>query len=349
MIEAGPTVSGPTCGGTLPIYSQGRLKLDQLVSARVGPGDVNNGVFEGMQPGSVAQRARSRLRLDPPTMDIIKKVRYSTMEDTFVRIDDLKVRIRRRPAAGIPLFLINGLGASVEAWEPLTRLLSGRDIIGIDHPGMGLSSPPNHIMPMTELAEFYKNALDVLEVGRADVLGFSFGGTIAQQLAKDFPEYVNSLILAGTALGLGGFPADPITILTAANPLRHQIPLAREMAAPIIYRGRAGRHPQLFEDELAGWEAHRATLLGVSCQVVAMMGWSSLPFLASLKVPTLVLCGDEDPMAKVSNSKQIAALIPGAELKIYEGHGHLFLFDAPAEPVVDINEFLDRIHQDAIV
>ncbi|MDN5763338.1 MAG: alpha/beta hydrolase [Microlunatus sp.] len=275
-------------------------------------------------------------------MAIIKKVRYSTMEDTFLRVDDLKIRVRRRPAAGTPLLLINGLGTCLEAWEPLTRRLPDRDLIGIDHPGMGLSSPPNYVMSTAQLAEFYRDTLEVLEVARADVLGFSFGGTIAQQLAKDFPDSVNSLVLAGTAAGVGGFPADLATILAAANPLRYQVPLVREMAAPIIYRGRVGRHPRLFEDELAGWEAHRATLLGVGCQIMAMMGWSSLPFLATLDVPTLVLCGDEDPMAKVANSQQIAALIPGAELKIYEGQGHLFLFDAPEQPAADIIEFLDR-------
>ena len=72
----------------------------------------------------------------------VAKIRYSTMEDTFLRIKDLKVRIRRRPEAGTPLLLINGLGACLEAWEPLTKRLPGRDIIAVDHPGTGLSSPP---------------------------------------------------------------------------------------------------------------------------------------------------------------------------------------------------------------
>ncbi|MDN5761670.1 MAG: alpha/beta hydrolase [Microlunatus sp.] len=273
---------------------------------------------------------------------MIKRVRYATMEDTFLRIGDLKIRIRRRPGTGTPLLLINGLGSCLESWEPLITRLSGRDIIGIDHPGMGLSSAPNHILSMNELAVFYKDALEALGVSRADVLGFSFGGTVAQQLAKDFPEYVNSLILAGTAPGVGGFPADLITLLTASNPLRYQIPLIREMVAPVIYRGRVGRHPRLFEDELAGWDAHRATLLGVTCQVGAFLGWSSMPWLASLRLPTLVMCGEEDPMAPVANSKLMASIVPDAELRIYRGQGHLFLFDAPERPVADIIEFLDR-------
>jgi len=277
-------------------------------------------------------------------MSFIKKVRYSTMEDTFVRIMDLKVRIRRQQRPGRPLLLINGLGGCLEAWEPLTKQLIGRDIIAVDHPGTGLSSPPNHILSMPELAEFYTQVLDHVGVAKADVLGFSFGGTIAQQMAKDFPEYVNSLLLCATAPGAGGFPADPLTIMTAANPLRYMIPLVREMAAPIIYRGRCGRHPRLFEDELAGWDAHRTTLLGVGAQIAAFSGWSSLSWLSTIDKPTLVLGGEEDPMAPVANSRLIAQIIKGAELHVLEDGGHLFLFDLPDQAAPLISDFLDRIN-----
>lgn len=277
-------------------------------------------------------------------MAIIKKVRYSTMEDTFMRIQDLKVRVRRRPGKGVPLLLINGLGANLEAWEPVTDRLLGRDIIAVDHPGTGLSSPPNRILTMEELADFYREALDVLGVPRATVLGFSFGGTIAMQLYKDYPEYVEALILASTAPGLGGFPPDPLTIMTAANPMRYQIAVVREMAAPIIYRGRVGRHPRLFETEMSGWDMYRATLLGVGAQVAAFSNWSATPWLAYVNVPTLVLHGDEDPMAPVANGELIAAIIPGAELHVYEGGGHLVIFDQPDEPAAAISDFLDRLN-----
>lgn len=272
------------------------------------------------------------------------KQRNATEADEFVRVMNMKIRIRRS-GSGRPLLLINGLGACLEAWEPLVERLPGRDIIAVDHPGVGLSSPPNHLMAMTELAEFYAQLLDAVGVSRADVLGFSFGGTVAQQMAKDFPQYVNSLILAGTAVGWGGFAPDLITLMVAANPLRYQIPLVREMSAPVIYRGRVGRHPRLFEDELSGWDAQRATFLGVGCQVAAFVGWSSMAWLSSINVPTLVLVGEEDPMAPASNSKLIAAVIPGAELRVYEAAGHLFLFDVPDLTTPVIAEFLDTTWQ----
>ena len=274
----------------------------------------------------------------------VAKIRYSTMEDTFLRIKDLKVRIRRRPEAGTPLLLINGLGACLEAWEPLTKRLPGRDIIAVDHPGTGLSSPPNYIFSMYENAEFYMEALDAVGVEKANVLGFSFGSTIAQEIAHSFPERVESLILCGTNAGTGSFPADPFTIMCAANPLRYIVPVVREMMAPFVYRGRVGRNPQLFETELQGWYAHRTTMLGVGAQIGTMMlGWSSMPWLASLDVPTLVLGAEEDPLAPPANSELIASIVPGAECHVYEEAGHLFLFDQPEPAAKHISDFLDRV------
>ncbi len=130
----------------------------------------------------------------------------------------------------------------------------------------------------------------------------------------------------------------------AANPLRYMIPIVREMAAPVIYRGRVGRHPRLFEDELAGWDAHRTTLLGVGAQIGAFAVWSSLAWLASIDKPTLVLGGEEDPMAPVANSRLMASIVPGAELAVFENGGHLFLFDIPDDAAPVINDFLDRVH-----
>lgn len=282
-------------------------------------------------------------------MQILKQIRYSTMEDTFLRVKDLKVRIRRRPVSGeIPILLINGLGACLEAWEPLTKLMDGKDIIAVDHPGCGLSSPPNHILSMSEIAEFYIAVLDMYGLEKVNLLGFSFGGTIVQQIANEYPERVNAIILAGTAPGAGGFPPDPVTIMWAANPLRYLIPLAREMSAPIIYRGRVGRHPRLFETELAGWDAHRTTLLGVGAQIMAFAGWSSLSWLGSIDKPTLVLGGEEDPMAPVANTKLIASVIPDAELHVLDNGGHLFLFDLPEQAAPLIMNFLDRVSPRAV-
>lgn len=262
-----------------------------------------------------------------------------SQQDLFVKAKGLSLRVRRQ-GRGEPLLLINGLGGCLEGWDPLARRLPGRELIMVDHPGTGLSETPPEFRSMSELAALYMCVLDSLEVERADVLGFSFGGTLTQEIAKDFPDRVHSIILAGTSVGLGGCPADPFTLMVASNPLRYQFRSIREMSAPLLYRGRVGREPALFETELSGWTKHTASLSGVFYQIAAFSTWSSLHWLRSLDVPTLVLGGQEDPMAPAVNSRLIAATIRGARLRIIEEGGHLFLFDRAEVAAPMIEEFL---------
>lgn len=269
------------------------------------------------------------------------------MSESFIEVNGLRLRVARTPGEGAgspgrpPLLLINGLGGALEGWQPLADELKNRELVMVDHPGMGLSETPVCVIGMTGLADLYVAVLDELGVGRVDVLGFSFGGTIAQQLAHDHPERVNRLILAGTSCGHGGVPADFMTLLMASNPLRYVFPTVRRMSAPFIYRGRAGRHPELFATELESLGSHPASLYGVFLQVAAFSTWSSLPWLHQLEVPTLVLAGSEDPMAPAANSELLARRIPGAVLRVFDRSGHLLLFESAAQVAAVISEFLD--------
>jgi pimeloyl-ACP methyl ester carboxylesterase len=264
------------------------------------------------------------------------------VSDAYVTVDGLRLRVRVVPGTGQPLLLINGLGGCLEGWEPLADRLPGRALVMIDHPGTGLSQVPARMMPVPELAALYFRVLDELQLDRVDVLGFSFGGVLAQQMAVADPRRVCALILAGTACGWGGVPADPLTLMAASFPLRHRFPLIREMSAPIIYRGRAGRNPALFTTELRGINAHRASMQGVMYQIAGYSMWSSANWLHLLRQPTLVLAGDEDPMAPVANSHLLAARIPKAELRVFDQAGHLFLFDLAEEAAPVITDFLTR-------
>lgn len=271
---------------------------------------------------------------------------FAQSKDGFIRTHGMTLRLRVC-GTGTPLLLINGLGGCIEGWQTLADRLPGRQFIAVDHPGTGCSQVPERLLTIGDLAKMYLDVMDQLEIETFDVLGFSFGGTVAQQLAKDAPDRVSAIVLAGTGCGWGGFAADPFTLMIASNPLRYQFKVARELSAPMLYRGRVGRHPLLFTRELRGWTAHRASLVGVFYQVMAYAGWSSLAWLPRLRVPTLVLAGGEDPMAPVANSRLIAAAIPGAELYIVEEGGHLFPFDEARELAPVITKFLNKVHRAA--
>ena len=261
------------------------------------------------------------------------------MRVMYVQVHGMRIRIARS-GEGRPLLMLMGLGGSIETWEPLRRKLDGHELIMIDHPGMGLSEAPKRPINLAEIATLYAELITELGYRQVDVLGYSFGGTVAQQLAHQYPDRVGRLILAATAPGWGGLPADPMTLFVASNPLRYVYPSQREAAAPFLYRGRTGRRPSLLRGELRGHVNRRPTLRGVAFQIMAYACWSSMPWLHTLPHPTLVLGGSEDPMAPLPNSHILAGRIKRAQLRVVKRGGHLFLFDEADVVAPWIKEFL---------
>jgi pimeloyl-ACP methyl ester carboxylesterase len=259
----------------------------------------------------------------------------------YVHTNGFRLRVMEA-GDGPPILLIMGLGGSIETWNPLRRRLPGHRLIMVDHPGMGLSSVPPLPIPMTTIARLYADVLDQLGYRRVDVMGYSFGGAVAQQFAYQFPDRVDRLVLMATACGWGGVPGTPAALTAAGMPLRLYSNTFRELLAPYLYAGRVGRRPSLLSNELHTRTGRRASLRGVACQIFAYSMWSSLCWLHTVKHPTLVMAGEEDPLAPAQNSRIIAARMPNARLHIARRGGHLFPFDTAEETAVVIRAFLRR-------
>ncbi|MDN5795827.1 MAG: alpha/beta hydrolase [Intrasporangium sp.] len=266
---------------------------------------------------------------------------FARSADRFIESKGLRLRVRDY-GAGRPLLLVNGLGGYIEGWQALADELPGRRLIAVDHPGTGRSQVPDCLMTIPALSGLYLEVIDRLGVEAFDVMGYSFGGLIAQQLAKDHPDRVRSMVLAATVCGWGGFPADPLAALILANPLLYRSTVVHELCAPLLYRGRVGRNPRLLRSELRGWNGPRGSMLGLLFQLTAGATWSSLPWLCRLTMPTLVLGGEEDPLAPMANARLLAARIPNAELRVVDRGGHLFPIDRAKDVGPLITEFLDR-------
>lgn len=256
-----------------------------------------------------------------------------------VDLDSARVRIAER-GEGPPLLLINGIGGNIEMWEPATRHLRGRRLVMIDMPGTGESPLPRIPRRMRGYARLCTELLDELEIDRADVLGYSWGGTVAQQLAHDHPQRVGSLVLAATTPGLGGQPPAPWVLLLMTHPARYYSRAYLRMVAPVIFGTEDPERTARSEHADARlWNP--PTMRGYAHQLYAISGWTSLPWLRTLTAPTLVLAGTADPLAPERNSRMIARCIPDARLATVAG-GHLFLMERPAGPCAMIDAFLDE-------
>jgi poly(3-hydroxyoctanoate) depolymerase len=259
----------------------------------------------------------------------------------FVHVDGLRLRVAVR-GRGQPLLLLMGIGGNLEMWQPFEDVLDPSTVqtITVDAPGTGGSQAYRCPRRMSGLARTMHRMLDVLGYSTVDVLGVSFGGVLAQQLARQAPDRVRRLVLAATRPGLGGVPGSPRVLLHLATPRRYTQPDYFRRVAGDIYGGGARQDPDaLLHGGLARF-ARSPSMAGYVAQLCAIAGWTSLPWLTRLAQPTLVLAGDDDPIVPLVNGRVLARLIPHARLRVVEGGGHLFLLERPDEMADLITRFV---------
>jgi poly(3-hydroxyoctanoate) depolymerase len=261
----------------------------------------------------------------------------------FVEVDGVRLRTSVR-GQGPPLLLITGLGASLDLAEPFERELTtlGVQTISFDAPGVGQSTAYRRPRRMRGVASTVEQLLHALGYDQVDVLGVSLGGVIAQQLAHQAPQRVRRLVLAATGPGLGGLPGSPRVLLTLATPRRYDQPDYYRRVAGRIYGGAARRDPDALLGGSVARFVERPSMWGYLGQLYAISGWTSLPWLGSLRQPTLVLAGDDDPIVPLVNGRILARCIPSARLRVVRGGGHLFLLEQPARIAAVVAGFLER-------
>jgi poly(3-hydroxyoctanoate) depolymerase len=259
-----------------------------------------------------------------------------------VRVGDLDLRVAHRGEGRPPLLLITGIGAHLDMWGPLEQQLHGREIIAFDAPGAGVSSRPGRPLRMGGLARIVRDLLDALGHDQVDVLGVSFGGALAQQLAHDFPDRVRRLILCATSAGVVGVPPRPLPALLLMTPARYYHPTLFRWMLPRIVGGRTARDPRVLAEQCGPRLSRPPDPLGYAFQLYATMGWTSAHWLHELRQPTLVLAGEDDRAIPLANARLLAWRIPNARLHVVQGGGHLFVLDEPENVVDEIHAFLDE-------
>ena len=228
---------------------------------------------------------------------------------------------------GDPMLLVPGLGNNIEMWAPFMEQFPNRRLIHLDAPGTGLSSTPVCPINVPALADLLVAVLDDRGVTSADVVGFSYGGAVAQQLAFDHPTRVRRLILAATNCGIGAIPGWLPAVTALATPLRYYSPSFFDRTAAASCGGVTGRDVSVRRQIMDARRCHPPAVDGYAMQLLGIFGWSSWHFLRCIPHETLVICGDDDPLVPVANARMLAERIPNATLEIVAGGGHLFLWD----------------------
>ena len=236
----------------------------------------------------------------------------------------------------LPILFFNGIGANIEAMAPMAELLDDRDFITFDMPGIGGSPDPvvpyNAIL-MSRIAALLLDRFDMLIV---DVMGVSWGGAMAQQFALQNTARTNKLILVATSAGMLMVPGNPASLVKMADPRRYIDPEFMAKHFKTLYGGMVGN-----KSEHIG-RITPPSKTGYFYQLMAMMGWTSAPFLPFMKTETLIMMGDDDQIVPLANGKFLNFLISNSELFVVANGGHLFLLSHVEESIAKIRAFLDR-------
>jgi pimeloyl-ACP methyl ester carboxylesterase len=253
-------------------------------------------------------------------------------------------------SGGVPLILFQHFRGNLDSWDPalIDALATDRRVIAFDNAGVGGSTgtTPNTVEQMAYDAIAFIAAMDA---GQVDLLGFSIGSFIAQQVALTRPAIVRRLVLASAApqgaAGMHGWapevigaigtpetsPAEYLGVFFARSSSSRQ---AGQEAMQRMYARAEDR------DAATTWATREA-------QYDAVCRWgipdhALLQRLSCLQMPVFVLNGDSDPMILPHYSYLLAGLIPQAQVKIYPDSAHGFLFQHHAEFAADVEAFLSQ-------
>jgi 3-oxoadipate enol-lactonase len=250
--------------------------------------------------------------------------------------------------SGEPLVLIMGYGAHGGQWLEIRDKLSKEyRVIVPDNRGTGRSDKPEIPYTTEMMMGDLVGLLDVLGIGVANVFGYSMGGQIAQEFALNYPNRLNSLILAATSCG------GPRAVLPAAedmallfNPelLNMSVEEAVRTTLPLTWdKEFVEKNRAVIDRYIATRCEYPTPPQAIKSHQNAIITLNTYDRLPDIKAPTLVIGGTEDRIVPHANSKLLASRIPNAELVIIENATHGVFISDPTDKVSKI--VLDFLHR----
>lgn len=253
---------------------------------------------------------------------------------TSIRVGDAMLDYRDLGGTGQPLLLVTGYAVTMDMWDPaLVRSLAARHrVILMDNRGMGASKAPEGPISINQMAKDAIGLLNALGITRADVLGWSMGGMVVQEMALARPDLVASLTLYATT-------GDNTGILPVLDRMAAMTPGQLQQA--LFPKAWADAHPDVFARLPV--RTRPPDMSVIDRQYAAIGQWrGTLRDLPNLRCPVLLLGGLDDWVTPPERLRQLALAIPDARLELLPQAGHWMMHQYPQQMAWLVNAFLTR-------
>lgn len=258
-----------------------------------------------------------------------------------VEVDDLRIAYQRQ-GKGTPLVFLHGFFGDHRVWRRQFELADDHTVVAWDAPGCGGSSVPPNGFRMSDYAAVLARFIDAIGLERPHVVGNSFGGTLALQLAAQRPDIVRSLVLAGTYAGWSGsFPPHVV-----AQRLSQSLPDLELPAERVVAKWLPGfvtqLAPKVVVDELSAIVSD-FNPRGMRVMINALADADLRDALPHVKAPALLIWGEQDVRSPLSVAQDLHSAVAGSRLLVIEKAGHLSHLEAPDRFNSEVRSFIKSV------
>jgi pimeloyl-ACP methyl ester carboxylesterase len=237
-----------------------------------------------------------------------------------------------------PIVFVHGLGGQWQNWlQNIPRAARERRVVALDLPGFGLSSMPRGEITISGYGRLVDTLCERLGLGRVDVVGNSMGGYIAAEVAIQFPERVDQLLLVSAA-GITSSAIAHAPVLTVGRAMtalvtwsaaRHRHIAARPRSRHTVLQ-LVARHPSLLKADFAYEGFFKgAGKPGFEDALRACLDYDFRDRLPEIRVPTLIVWGEKDSILPVRDAQEFERLIPDSRKVVMQDTGHIAMAERP--------------------
>ena len=249
-------------------------------------------------------------------------------EHSFAEVDGHLIA-HRQAGQGEPLVLLHGFLSDSRCWKRQLSGLSDRfRVVAWDAPGAGSSSDPAEPFTTADYVRCLASFLDGIGIGRANLVGLSWGGILAQEFFRHYPERLSCLVLADTYAGWRGSLPEPVWRERLANCLLDSNGPPDALIAKFVPGLFTDTAPQGLREEMSAIVSDFHPI-GFRSMSLSSAETDTRDLLPRIDVPTLLLWGDDDRRSPMDVAEQFHAAIPGAELVIIPNAGHVSNMEQP--------------------